>query len=245
MARQELIEYIKDNLEKGHSRESITNSLRKHKWPSDDIDAAFDEIRKEKEPEVPEYKKRPEIIGAQATHGHLFGLNDNENIIYETRPLKGYLWYMFASSMIGLLFLFVFLFSWMFVVLAFVPMASVSIIVIIVFIIVVDIIVVRRKYKMKYYWITSQRIIIKRGFIGYSINSIPLERVSDVMISRSFLERVFGFGSLHIQTLAGQYTVRGRLGAEGNLQAIPEPEENQQLIFRLIKKRRKEAHITI
>ncbi len=70
---------------------------------------------------------------------------------------------------------------------------------------------------MRYYWITNQRVIIRRGLIGYSINSIPLERVSNVLISRSFLERLFGFDSLHVQTLAGQYTAHGRLGEEGNL----------------------------
>jgi uncharacterized membrane protein YdbT with pleckstrin-like domain len=107
-----------------------------------------------------------------------------------------------------------------------------------------DVVLIVRKYNMMYYWITTQRVIIKKGLIGYSINSIPFERISDALISRSFLERIFGFGSLHLQTLAGQYSM-GRAGSEGNLLAIPEPEEKQALISKLIRQRREQAHLTI
>src|SRR3989338_3953293 len=52
-------------------------------------------------------------------------------------------------------------------------------------------------YRKRHYWITNKRVVVKSGLIGYSLSSIPLERVSDVIISRSFLERIFGFASLH------------------------------------------------
>ncbi len=101
------------------------------------------------------------------------------------------------------------------------------------------------QYNHEYYWITNKRIVYKRGILGYRITSIPFERISDVMISRTFVERLFGFASLHLQTLAGQTTVgnwRG-LGAEGSLQAIQNPEQMQELIFGLIKQKRREEHL--
>jgi uncharacterized membrane protein YdbT with pleckstrin-like domain len=76
------------------------------------------------------------------------------------------------------------------------------------------------------------------------VNSIPLERVSDVIISRSFVETLFGIASIHIQSLAGQASY-GRFGAEGKYRAVPNPEELQQLIFKLIKENRQAEHLGI
>ncbi len=103
------------------------------------------------------------------------------------------------------------------------------------------------KYSHEFYWITNKRIVYKRGMLGYRITSIPYERVSDVMISKTFTERIFGIASLHIQSLAGQVTNPWQgtgLGAEGSLNAIPNPEETQELIFKLIKEKRKEEHLS-
>jgi len=100
------------------------------------------------------------------------------------------------------------------------------------------------RYKHQHYWITNKRVIYKRGLIGYKISSIPLERISDIILSRTFLERIFGFGSLHVQTLAGQITYGGRMGAEACLLAVPNPEEIQELIFQLLKRKRKAEKIT-
>ncbi len=101
------------------------------------------------------------------------------------------------------------------------------------------------RYNKRMYWITNKRIICKRGLIGYRINSIPFERISDVLISRSFIESLFGFGSVHVQSLAGQYSYRGRYGSEGNLMAVADPEGTQKLIFDLIKQKRKEEKLTM
>ena len=93
-------------------------------------------------------------------------------------------------------------------------------------------------YKQRYYWITNRRVIYRRGVFGYTMSSLPYERISDVIISRTFWENLFGFGSLQIQTLAGQIsTARG--GAEGYLQAIPEPEKVQEIILTAMKDKMK------
>ncbi len=56
MTNRELVEYVKVNIEKGHSKESIRTKLRKHSWPADEINSTFMQLRKEKEPDIPEYE---------------------------------------------------------------------------------------------------------------------------------------------------------------------------------------------
>lgn len=95
------------------------------------------------------------------------------------------------------------------------------------------------RYNWQCYWITNKRILYRKGLIGYQISSILLERISDIILTRNILERILGFGSLHVQTFAGQETSGMRFGAEASLKAIPEPEETQKLIFKLIEEKRK------
>jgi len=254
MTNSEFLDYVRTSLEKGHSRDSIRRSLKEHGWPASEIESAFREISGEKVPEIPDYRtpvsaNRPAAPQkTSSSHGKYFSLNDGERVVFESKPETGLKWYLFISSILAL-FVFLVVFGlWGLAVMLVNPYwsgLSMIIFAVMFLILLADYIIIRRVYNMRYYWISTQRIIVKRGFIGYSINSIPLERVSDVLISRSLLERIFGFGSLHVQTLAGQYTMRGRFGAEGNLQAIPEPENNQHLIFDLITKRRKDARITM
>lgn len=94
-------------------------------------------------------------------------------------------------------------------------------------------------YDKAQYWITNKRIIIKQGLIGYQIISIPFERISDIIISRTFFEKLFKISSLHIQSLAGGSA------AEGVLLAIPNPEKLQNKILNLVKVKRKKEGLTI
>ncbi|HDN90745.1 MAG TPA: PH domain-containing protein, partial [Candidatus Aenigmarchaeota archaeon] len=102
-------------------------------------------------------------------------------------------------------------------------------------------------YNKFHYWITNKRIVTKRGILGYQIISIPYERISDIVISRTFLERLFGIASLHIQSLAGQISFRrySMLGSEGQLLAIPNPEETQKRILELVRAKRREEGLTM
>jgi membrane protein YdbS with pleckstrin-like domain len=247
MAKEELIKYIEESLAKGESRQTVRSRLSRAGWPSHEIDSAFDMIKGEGEPAVPRYTR-------SESHKNLFNLQEGERIVFETRPLKGLLWYLLISSFIAVFILMIFfgnlmIFSvfaaMMFGASGMVAGVALSGFLFFVLALLIAFVVAKRRYNMRYYWITDKRIIVKKGFIGYSINSIPHERISDVLISRSLLERLFGFGSLHIQTLAGQYTMRGRMGAEGNLMAIPDPEKNQELIFRLVNEKRKREHLTM
>lgn len=54
------------------------------------------------------------------------------------------------------------------------------------------------------YWLTNRRIILSSGFIGYRIRSIPLERVSDVGLSRTLPEMLSGVSSVVVRDMTGE-----------------------------------------
>ncbi len=64
-------------------------------------------------------------------------------------------------------------------------------------------------YGKSWYWITNHRVIGKRGFLGYSIDSIPLENVSDVVLDRTLLDRLLGLSSLIIIPMGSNARVEG------------------------------------
>jgi uncharacterized membrane protein YdbT with pleckstrin-like domain len=186
-----------------------------------------------------------------------FLLQEGENILLGVKPLKGlmYMWIVTSTITFGFFSLFIGGFFGIALggiigaaiggpllgvfgaVLGFLVPVGVSF--------CLAVVLAKLMYSKRYYWITDNRVVCKSGLIGYKIYSIPLERVSDVIISRSLMEKIFGFGSIHVQSLAGQVTYGNRFGAEGNLEAVPEPEKVQQLIFELIKKKRTREKITM
>ncbi len=54
------------------------------------------------------------------------------------------------------------------------------------------------------YWLTSSRVVVTNGIIGYKARSIPLERVSDVAISCNWLERALGLRSVIVRDMTGE-----------------------------------------
>lgn len=54
------------------------------------------------------------------------------------------------------------------------------------------------------FWLTNRRIILSSGFIGFKVRSIPLERVSDVSLSRSLPEMLSGVSSLVVRDMTGE-----------------------------------------
>jgi uncharacterized membrane protein YdbT with pleckstrin-like domain len=166
----------------------------------------------------------------------LFELQEGEKVVKDIKPLLVLKWYFFITSAIGVI-IFMLFFVWMIFLLPLFLMFGFIFLVIL----VILYLIANNRYNYQHYWITNKRVLYRRGLIGYRISSIPLERISDVIVSRTFFERIFGFGSILIQSLAGQisYPRGGRLGAEGSLIAIPDPEGTQKLIFELIKKKRK------
>lgn len=61
--------------------------------------------------------------------------------------------------------------------------------------------IAERRY---HYWLTNRRVMWCHGFIGYQVRSVPLERIADVVISRTFPEMVAGITSIDIRDMTGQ-----------------------------------------
>jgi uncharacterized membrane protein YdbT with pleckstrin-like domain len=61
--------------------------------------------------------------------------------------------------------------------------------------------IAQRRY---HYWLTNKRVIWCHGFIGYKVRSVPLERIADVVISRTFPELIAGISSIDIRDMTGQ-----------------------------------------
>lgn len=186
-----------------------------------------------------------------------FNLQEKEKILEDIKPLPSLRNYYIAVYFFIVFFVFMFLgffFGMGLIGLFFFSRGSFSVIAALlgsmIFMFIIEIVLAfvlaNSTYNKRHYWLTNNRIVVKRGLIGYSISSIPLERISDVIISRSFLERIFSFASLHIQTLAGQYSygVGSKFGSEGDLLAIPDPEKTQEKIFKLIKQKRKREKLS-
>ena len=168
-----------------------------------------------------------------------FQLQTGEKIVKDLKPLPVLKWYFFLP---GLVIAFIFLLG----LIAPLFLIGRSFLGIMLFFISAGLmyLVANNRYNYQHYWITNKRVLYRRGILGYTISSIPLERISDVIVSRTFLERIFGFGSVLIQSLAGQISYRNRLGSEGSLLAVPDPEGTQKLIFDLIKKKRKSEKLS-
>ena len=54
------------------------------------------------------------------------------------------------------------------------------------------------------WWLTDRRLVIRHGLVGYQIQSVPLERIVDVTLRVSWLDRLFGLQHIHIRDMTGQ-----------------------------------------
>ncbi|HZY71047.1 MAG TPA: PH domain-containing protein [Thermoplasmata archaeon] len=103
-------------------------------------------------------------------------------------------------------------------------------------------------YRKFRYWVTDLRTVGRRGVVGYSIDSIPLETITDVVIYRGILDRMLGIAVLLIQPFGGgggppaPFSGGGGIGGGTNdfqgLRPVEAPEV-QQLIFHLRDLRRR------
>lgn len=87
--------------------------------------------------------------------------------------------------------------------------------------------VAKDKYR---YWLTNRRIILSSGFIGFQVRSIPLERISDVSLSKTLPEILAGVSSLVVRDMTGEAD-QGQ-----SLLAITDSSEYQRQILNEIRK---------
>ena len=76
------------------------------------------------------------------------------------------------------------------------------------------------------YIVTNRRVLIRSGVLSRTGRDIPLTRVNDVSFHRTLVERMFGSGTLTIES-AGE---RGQIA----LKDVPQVEAVQRDIYRLV-----------
>jgi hypothetical protein len=112
-------------------------------------------------------------------------LMDGEEVIFSLRPYR-FVWFAVVQSAITI------------VGIPIVPFA------------LIWALIAERRY---HYWLTNKRVIWCHGFIGYQVRSVPLERIADVVISRTFPEMVAGISSIDIRDMTGQIQFRNSFGS--------------------------------
>lgn len=160
---------------------------------------------------------------------------ENEKIIIETKPTS-FLTYFLSQAgeliiLISLVFVFLITISKFLGILLSFFLFFLTLIILLFMVIYYAL-----KYRWEYYWITNLRIIQRKGLIGYHFYSTPYERMSDIILSRSWVERILGVGSVRVQTLAGSVTYGGPFGAELRMIALGNPEEVQKIAWKFLKK---------
>ena len=99
-------------------------------------------------------------------------------------------------------------------------------------------------YNKYRYWITNKRLISGRGVIGYSVDSLPLEMVQDVIMNRSIVDRMLRLTSLYVSSIGGSMMFNnGRISSVNYLRAlnVDEAKKIQAVIFELRDERKKEV----
>jgi len=88
--------------------------------------------------------------------------------------------------------------------------------------------------RRSHYWLTNKRVIWSHGFIGYQVRSVPLERIADVIISRSFMEIVAGISSIIVRDMTGQVRPGQDAGAKW-IGVIDAPEIQKRILEQIRK----------
>jgi uncharacterized membrane protein YdbT with pleckstrin-like domain len=81
------------------------------------------------------------------------------------------------------------------------------------------------KWWFTHYVVTTERIIVRRGFVARQGKEIPLEVINDVSFSQSVIERLLRSGDLLIESAGEQ--------GQSRYTDIPDPERVQSSIYKL------------
>jgi uncharacterized membrane protein YdbT with pleckstrin-like domain len=80
-------------------------------------------------------------------------------------------------------------------------------------------------WRCTHYVITDERILLQDGVIARERRDLPLARVNDHAMSQSLLERMFGCGTLTVDSIGDQAAV---------LDSVPHVQQVQTLLYELI-----------
>ena len=80
-------------------------------------------------------------------------------------------------------------------------------------------------WRCTHYVFTDERVLLQSGVLARERRDIPLNRVNDHAMSQSVIDRIFGCGTLTIDSIGDQAAV---------LVAVPRIQEQQTLLYELI-----------
>jgi uncharacterized membrane protein YdbT with pleckstrin-like domain len=84
-------------------------------------------------------------------------------------------------------------------------------------------------WRCVHYVLTDERILLQDGVIARERRDLPLNRVNDHVVTQSLLDRIFGCGTLTIDSIGDQAAV---------LVSVPQAQRVQSLLYELIEQDR-------
>ncbi len=88
------------------------------------------------------------------------------------------------------------------------------------------------------YTLTEDRLIVKTGVLNTSEDEIRLYRILDITLRRSFWERLFGLGTLHLCTA-------DKSSPEVDILHIPSPREVRTLLSDKVEEERSSRYVGV
>ena len=84
-------------------------------------------------------------------------------------------------------------------------------------------------WRCTHYVLTDERILLQDGVIARQRRDLPLNRINDHVVRQSLLDRLFGSGTLTVDSIGDQAAV---------LAAVPRAQQVQTLLYELIEQDR-------
>lgn len=84
-------------------------------------------------------------------------------------------------------------------------------------------------WRSTHYVLTDERILLQDGVIARERRDLPLNRVNDHVVTQSLLDRIFGSGTLTVDSIGDQAAV---------LVSVPRAQQVQSLLYELIEEDR-------
>lgn len=72
------------------------------------------------------------------------------------------------------------------------------------------------RYESVEYLVTTEELYVKRGFVSRSVRNLRLDRVQDTGFTQSTVQRLLGYGDVHVSTAGGS-------GVELVFENVPDP----------------------
>jgi membrane protein YdbS with pleckstrin-like domain len=171
------------------------------------------------------------MIGSSQTNRPTVRLHPEERIIREGAPLPGLFWSGAVYCTISLLL--IGLFGGPFFTVftddpISVVMAPLSVVMATLILILPA--VFRRRIGWNRWWITNQRLVVRTGFIGWRLQSVPLDRIVDVTIKSSWWDRLFGLEHIKVRDMTGEVSGNG-ISQALHLLAVPDAHEVAEVLL--------------